>query len=196
MTDKDRIIPEPEPTPIRTTSAGELLSAARISWDLTVEDVALNLNLGTDAIRAIEENDYEKLPGHTFVKGYIRSYAKLLKLDEAEVLNAIELTESVPDTIVKKANPRPYNRSLSSSRKKKSKGGWFKVLLLLALLVGAGFYGATKLDEINLEELAELMKLPMLTDKVAVDDGDSEISFPLETEEEGEKEALIRIETQ
>ncbi len=63
------------PTPTLDTeskiSAGELLSSARISWDLTVEDVALNLNLGTDTINALEQNDYDRLPGHTFVKGYI-----------------------------------------------------------------------------------------------------------------------------
>ena len=194
MTDQERIIPEPEPVPINTKSAGEMLSSARISWDLTIEDVALNLNLGTDTIRAIEDNDYDKLPGHTFIKGYIRSYAKLLQLDEAEVLDAMELEETVPDTIVKKMNPPPYSRSRTTTKRKKSGGGFWKWLFILMLLAGVGFYGMTKLETLDLEEFAELMKLPMLTEKEAANDGDSEISFPVKKDEDKPKEALIRIE--
>ncbi len=185
------------PTPTLDTeskiSAGELLSSARISWDLTVEDVALNLNLGTDTINALEQNDYDRLPGHTFVKGYIRSYAKLLKLDEVAVLNAVEPEESVPDASIPRMNPRPYSRA--TVKKKKSGGVFFKILLGVILLGVGGIYAANKLEKIDIQELVVMMKLPMLLNENQLeDDGDSEISFPINKDTNKPKEALIRIE--
>jgi len=80
MIEPDRTAPQPQP--FNRTGVGELLSTARISWGLTVEEVAHHLNLCVDTIHALEQDDYSQLPGYTFVKGYVRSYAKLLKLDE------------------------------------------------------------------------------------------------------------------
>ncbi|NKB78073.1 MAG: hypothetical protein GKR96_13815 [Gammaproteobacteria bacterium] len=192
MTDRDRITSTPNLSSENTVSAGELLSSARISWDLTVEDVALNLNLGTDTINALEQNEYDRLPGHTFVRGYIRSYAKLLKLDEVAVLDAVELEETIPDTSIPRMNPRPYSRA--TVKKKKSGGAFFKILLGLIFLGVGGLYAASKLEKIDIQELAIMMKLPMLLDSDPVEDGDSEISFPVDADKNKPKEALIRIE--
>ena len=75
-------IPElTEPVPQPAISPGQLLAERRQEWGLSVQEVAANLNLGIDTIEALESEDYGSLPGSTFVKGYMRSYAKLLKLD-------------------------------------------------------------------------------------------------------------------
>ena len=69
MIEPQTFYPEPEPP----KTAGEMLAFARKGWDLSVEDVASNLNLGVAVINALERDQYDLLPGHTFVKGYIRS---------------------------------------------------------------------------------------------------------------------------
>lgn len=67
---------------------GNLLQQARTDLRLTQEEVAKRLHLATRQIQGLEEDDYSGLPGATYVRGYLRSYASLLGLDPETVLNA------------------------------------------------------------------------------------------------------------
>lgn len=66
--------------------SGSLLAAARKQQKRTVEEIADELNLSVTQIRTIESDQSEGLPEPTYVRGYIRSYARLLNLDVEEVL--------------------------------------------------------------------------------------------------------------
>ncbi|MDB6060719.1 MAG: hypothetical protein JWM78_822 [Verrucomicrobiaceae bacterium] len=70
------------------TTAGELLQQARESAGLTRAAIAESLNLLPAQVIALEQNDFKRFPGETFVKGHLRSYARLLKLDGDIVLRA------------------------------------------------------------------------------------------------------------
>jgi len=67
--------------------SGSLLAAARKQQNKTVEEIAGALNLSATQIRTIELDQSEGLPEPTYVRGYIRSYARLLGLNEDEVLD-------------------------------------------------------------------------------------------------------------
>jgi len=67
--------------------SGSLLAAARKQQSRTVEEIADALNLSATQIRTIELDQSEGLPEATYVRGYIRSYARLLGLNEDEVLD-------------------------------------------------------------------------------------------------------------
>lgn len=60
---------------------GEKLATRRRELNLTLEQVAQTLKLSTRQIAAIEINDFAALASITTVKGFVRSYAKLLGLD-------------------------------------------------------------------------------------------------------------------
>lgn len=62
-------------------SAGTKLARAREAQDMSVADVARALRLGVKQVEALEANDYDKLPGRTFVRGFVRNYARLVNLD-------------------------------------------------------------------------------------------------------------------
>ena len=85
---KQSELPEGEPLaanePIR--GSGSLLAAARQQQKKTVEEIADNLNLSISQIKNIESDQTEGLPEATYVRGYIRSYSKLLGLEPEEVL--------------------------------------------------------------------------------------------------------------
>src|SRR5664279_6294980 len=68
------------------SSPGQTLAAARAELKLSVADVSQQIKYGVKQIAAIEADDYAKLPGTTFVRGMIRSYAKLLQIDSAPLL--------------------------------------------------------------------------------------------------------------
>ena len=70
-------------------TAGALLVAAREASGLSIDAVAQQLKLAPRQVRALEEGDYSHLPGRTFVRGFIKNYARLLRLDPDEVLGAL-----------------------------------------------------------------------------------------------------------
>lgn len=63
---------------------GERLRRARECAGLDICDVAKQLNLLPAQVRALEEGRYEQFPGDLYVKGHMRSYARLLKLQACE----------------------------------------------------------------------------------------------------------------
>lgn len=76
---------EAEPATERL-SPGKALAAARAELKLSVADVSQQIKYGVKQIAAIESDDYAKLPGTTFVRGMIRSYAKLVQIDAEPLL--------------------------------------------------------------------------------------------------------------
>ena len=68
------------------TSAGKVLAEARERLGLSVVEVARQLRLSPRQIEALEADDPTGLPGKTFLRGFLRNYAKLLQLDPEPLL--------------------------------------------------------------------------------------------------------------
>jgi len=79
------------PATLRDSSgtAGSLLAQAREAAGLTPAAVAQQLKLAPRQVKALEEDDFAHLPERTFVRGFVRNYARLLHLDPALVLAAL-----------------------------------------------------------------------------------------------------------
>lgn len=60
---------------------GELLRAERERVGFTTDEVAAHLHLSRTTLGYLEAGRFDRLPGDTFARGYVRSYARLLKLD-------------------------------------------------------------------------------------------------------------------
>jgi len=65
---------------------GERLQREREMRGITLEEIAEATKIGTRSLRALEEQDFDKLPGGIFNKGFVKSYGKFLGLNESEVL--------------------------------------------------------------------------------------------------------------
>ena len=72
--------------PATSPSPGRVLAAARAELNLSLADVSQQIKYGVKQIEAIEADDYAKLPGTTFVRGMIRSYAKLVQINPEPLL--------------------------------------------------------------------------------------------------------------
>jgi cytoskeleton protein RodZ len=66
-----------------------MLRAAREANGLSLHDVAQVTRFSARQIEALEKDDYASLPGSTAVRGFVRGYAKFLKLDPAPLLAAL-----------------------------------------------------------------------------------------------------------
>lgn len=83
-------------TPATGVAPNLRLSQARKAQNLTTADVARRLKLSVWQIEALESGQYEQLPGPTFVRGFIRNYARLLHLDPEELARAVSDLIPVP----------------------------------------------------------------------------------------------------
>lgn len=131
---------------------GELLKTERLKQNLTVQDVAFSLKLSSKIIQAIESGSQEELPAKTFVRGFVKSYAQLLKLDATLVMRQFQeemgSTQPLPKTpppmgesaqknepphLTKKQNLQSNTLSVDSN--KKTLGYIFLAGLLVVLIV-------------------------------------------------------------
>ena len=92
----------PIPTEIHIpddTGPGKILREARQKVKLTEADIAERLCITATRVLAIENDDYSNMPGHTFIRGYIRAYANVVKLPGDDLIAAFNrLNIKEPDT--------------------------------------------------------------------------------------------------
>lgn len=79
----ERLAAEIPPAPPPTV--GERLRAAREARGMDIDGLAMALKLSRRQIEALENGDWQALPGHTFIRGFVRNYARVVQID-AEVL--------------------------------------------------------------------------------------------------------------
>jgi len=73
-----------------TVGPGALLRAGRESRRLAPQDIADTLNLTLRVVEDVEAENWSRLPGPAFTRGYLRAYARLLEIDPDEVMQAFD----------------------------------------------------------------------------------------------------------
>jgi cytoskeleton protein RodZ len=73
---------QPETEVTKHSQPGATLRKAREGRNMSLGDVAAALHLSTTALQNLESGAFDRLPGNTFARGYIRAYAKLLGMDQ------------------------------------------------------------------------------------------------------------------
>ena len=122
----------PEVTAAHRANPGETLRLARESRDLALADVAAQLNLTAQALRNLEAGEFDRLPGHTFARGYVRAYARLLGLEADQLVSEFDHytgTDSAGSSVASLS--RIEGPAKASQRLVK----WFSVVALVALCV-------------------------------------------------------------
>lgn len=113
---------------------GQLLRNAREQLGWTLEQVASRIHLRLTLIAAIEADTYDKHTSHTFIRGYLRAYAKLVGIPEETILAAYEkLGLTPPDNIDMQSFSRRSRQQANDSRLKVVT--WLVILVLIGLSV-------------------------------------------------------------
>lgn len=130
MDDKNKLVDDVQAEVKR--GSGSLLATARKQQDKTVEEIADQLNLSVTQIRTIESDQSEGLPEPTYVRGYIRSYARLLNLNPDEVLE-----HYLNPNWQKGARLDDMPRDIGSADEDRRGGFFTPAKLLIALILAA-----------------------------------------------------------
>jgi len=118
------------------TTVGSVLRAAREKMGWSEDEIAENLHITKNYVRAIEDNHFEKLPAAVFAKGYVKSYALLVKLNPDDVMALYQAHD------FQQPEPRRINPSIKIKLKKDRNLSWvlLSVMLFIALLLAVWAY--------------------------------------------------------
>ena len=78
-----------------TSNVGQQLRLAREAKRWSVADVARAINLSEQQVLELENDNYHSFPALVYVRGFVRSYARLVGLAEKEILCALDQSEFV-----------------------------------------------------------------------------------------------------
>ncbi|MGL5038360.1 MAG: cytoskeleton protein RodZ [Aeromonas sp.] len=113
---------------------GQLLRNAREQLGWTREQVGARIHLRPTLIEAMESDTYDKHIAHTFIRGYLRTYAKLVGIPDQTILAAYDkLGLTPPDNIDMQSFSRHTRRQANDSRLKGVT--WLVILMLIGLSV-------------------------------------------------------------
>ena len=116
-------------------AAGALLGAAREASGMSIDAVAQQLKLAPRQVRALEAGEFGHLPGRTFVRGFIRNYARLVRLDPEQVLSARPAGGSMPSLEAPTLQPTGPAMGELPSTDQPTKAGWTRWAIPLTLAV-------------------------------------------------------------
>lgn len=122
-------------------TVGQQLRAERERQGLLVTDVAQRLKYSPRQIEAVESEDFQAMPGLTFVRGFVRGYARLLGLDADALVRSLEASagrESGPNTVQLQAVS--VSRAQFPAATASNSAGWPWVLAIVLAVAGLGGY--------------------------------------------------------
>lgn len=77
---------------------GEKLRLARVALGMSALDIAHALKLGPRQLEALETGNWLGLPGNTFVRGFVRNYARIVQIDAAPLMTQLDSSLEKPAT--------------------------------------------------------------------------------------------------
>ena len=135
------------------TSIGETLRREREKRNLQLDQVSRELKISTRFLEAIEQEQFDRLPGGVFAKSFARQYARLLGLDEEEAAAEVQRTLAPSSSLPQFAEAAPNRGSPTTvefaprvdsiSSRPFASGSWLPALaLVVAVMLGCSLvYG-------------------------------------------------------
>jgi cytoskeleton protein RodZ len=174
----DRVVDTDQERQVGLASVGATLAAAREEQQRSLESVAADLHLQPAVVRAIENGDEAKLPVTTFLRGYVRSYARLLGLDDTPLTAQLPVLNDYRPAPLKRVGMRRPGVSLP-------RGKWFMWSLGLAALVVVVIYGVPAMERLWSQRISEpesdQLRLPLAESQESPESAESVLS-PLPSE--------------
>lgn len=113
---------------------GEMLREARIKAEMTLEQIAKELNLDLSKIEALEASKFVELGAPVYVKGYLRKYARLVSLPESDLLKRYDAFDGASPDVV----PVPVSHNLiPEQRPLIPRWGWVVIWVLVGVAIVA-----------------------------------------------------------
>ena len=131
----------------KLANVGDMLRNARERKNITIENLALKLNLNAEIIRKLEANKFDNLSGNTYIKGYLALITKVLGSTPDSIIKAYDAQISnLERNGIKRIKPE-FTDSLNVGLRH------IFVILLLGLITLASIYDFTYSGKIDSQEI-------------------------------------------
>jgi cytoskeleton protein RodZ len=133
---------------------------------VTLDEIAKATKIGTRALKALEDEQFDQLPGGIFNKGFVRAYAKFLGLDEEEMVSDYVTAQgdpeaAKPDLMAKLAVQAEAQRrsEIAANGGDKSGGsGTIWITLAVVVLLTAGVAAGIRYSQMRKAARAEAVR--------------------------------------
>lgn len=113
------MISDSNPNPFANeTGCGRHLREAREAAGLTLDEAATRLHVPSQVVRSLEQEDWQRLGAPVFVRGQLRSYARLLGIDLAPLLQEAHIAPIEPVELVSHTHTPRLRRIMESAARK------------------------------------------------------------------------------
>lgn len=125
-------------------SFGEKLRRERELRKVTLDEIAAVTKIGTRSLKALEDENFAILPGGIFNKGFVRSYARFLGMDEDQAVAdyqaaAKEQPISVQQIADQSAMAKASRLAAQQARESSNSAGLIRAAVIFLIVVGASF---------------------------------------------------------
>ena len=148
---------EAKDQPSEATTYGGLLRIARENKELSIDQVSSQLRISPDQIEGLESDNYKVFPTPVYARAHLRSYARLLGVDEAKIISlfnaALAPDDKDPRTFIRRTTQElaPYH----DAQPKNFVGKFIAGLLFLAVVIALGWIGYNYYMSQKTEKAAE-----------------------------------------
>ncbi|MDX9855347.1 MAG: helix-turn-helix domain-containing protein [Parcubacteria group bacterium] len=132
-------------TKVHSLTLGEKLRNIRNNRRVSLSDISKNTRIQIEYLEYLEQGAYERLPADVYVKGFLKSFAEYLNVDERDLIRSFEKEKSIQQNIKgdnKKENPKKINLSNFSINPKV-----ISIVFMSLLFLGLSFYLYKKLND-------------------------------------------------
>lgn len=160
----------------KTELPGRRLRETREEKHLTREEVARHLHLDVQLIIALEQDDYSHLPSSIYIRGYLSSYARLLKLPEKEIVEAYSHGEQInpeliPDIVKVTTQKQVVNPAVVK----------FIIILIVLALLGVGAYYLVDVYKIFSRKITDASQGNSQSSELAIPSDSSTVTKAIQT---------------
>jgi cytoskeletal protein RodZ len=114
-------------------SVGEFFRQVRETKGLTIDEVASKTRIRSDFVKALEDGNFAKLPDQVFARGFVRSYARSLGLDEEDAIH--RFAESAGSFYDKQGErERLRQRQVEEDRRRRANRKAVTIAIMIAVL--------------------------------------------------------------
>ncbi|HHT36241.1 MAG: helix-turn-helix domain-containing protein [Candidatus Wallacebacter cryptica] len=118
---------------------GDLLRQAREEQQMTIEEISEKTKIRTAYLEAIEAGDQSALPDEVYVRGFLRIYAKVLKIDPDEIIRLYDQDDQ--KIMARIQQPDDQRQSVLERRRARRRKKRIRFFLFVVLVIaGVGLY--------------------------------------------------------
>jgi cytoskeleton protein RodZ len=127
---------------------GATLREARMRQRIDISEIESETKIRAKYLRALENEEWDLLPGPTYVKSFMRTYAEALGLDGKLLIEEYKLRhENLSDVEMQPIRPPGAARDMRRRRRRGGGRGWAVAAVVAALIVALYFLGSSGGDQ-------------------------------------------------